>query len=265
MMCSLLRSDLENAGLGFLVAWRFGVSRIGPDLCREQIEPDAADLTAGNTQLVDRQRRGERVGQLEESATWSQEIETGNDDGLLRSEREPFDRQAGDDRAQPFDPAGEIFADSRCVALDHSHSWKLATQHRHEAWLSLESKDALGRTAGTHEAARQTACPGPELEHRAWPQEVYITGDCVCETRAARIGGGNAQRLLQPEAEEDRCVRDHLIARVSAPEPILPWVLRGRERQVTGVRACDGLRCDRYGSSQGIGRPSPSVSAIGLK
>src|SRR5208282_1636177 len=42
-----------------------------------------------------------------------------------------------------------------------------------------------------------------QFEHRAWPCELEGTCKCAGEARAARIGGSNVQRFLQPEAKKD--------------------------------------------------------------
>ena len=117
--------------------------------------------------------------------------------------------------------AGEILADSRRIALDHGCSWKVAAQHRGEAWLLLDRDNALARTAGPHEAASQTAGPheaasqtagsGPQFEDRSRFFEFDKTRESVGEMGAARIRRCYPQRLLQPKAKEDCSIRRHAI------------------------------------------------------
>ena len=107
--------------------------------------------------------------------------------------------------------AGEILADSRRIALDHGCSWKVAAQHRGEAWLLLDRDNALARTAGPHEAASQTAGSGPQFEDRSRFFEFDKTRESVGEMGAARIRRCYPQRLLQPKAKEDCSIRRHAI------------------------------------------------------
>jgi hypothetical protein len=129
----------------------------------------------------------------------------------LLCNREPFDRQTGEDARKPLDTAGEIFADPRRIAGDHPHRWKFTPQYRDESRLALNRNDAFGRTAGADEALRQTADSGAEFENVAWPRQVDATGDRIGETSATRIGGCDSQRFLQPKGKKDACIRVHAV------------------------------------------------------
>ena len=107
--------------------------------------------------------------------------------------------------------AGEILADSRRIALDHGCSWKVAAQHRGEAWLLLDRDNALARTAGPHEAASQTAGSGPQFEDRSRSFQFDKTRESVGEMEATRVRRCCLQRLLQPKAKEDCRTRRHAI------------------------------------------------------
>ena len=135
--------------------------RIGPDLRREQVAPDPAYLSTADPQRIRRQRRRECVGHLKKPAARPQHLETGLDDGSLRLQRKPFNRQARDDGGQPLGMAGQILADSRRVALDHGCSRRVSAQHRGEAGLTLDRDDALERTARPYEARVKLPVPAP--------------------------------------------------------------------------------------------------------
>jgi len=115
---------------------------------------------------------------------------------VLRLNREPFDRQAGDDAGESFNLAREITSDLGRVAFDDRDRRKFAPQDRYERRLALQRDDALGRAAGAHETLRQAAGARAELENRAWPLQVDATRNRVCKTSAARIGRSDPQRFL---------------------------------------------------------------------
>jgi hypothetical protein len=161
-------------------------------------------------QLVDCQRRRKRIGQLQKPATRSQEVEAGFDYGLLRLDREPLDREARNDGAKTLDPTVEIFADSRRVTFYQGYPGELAAQHGNEPWFTLESDDAGRRTTRPYEAASQAPGSSAKLQHGPWLIEFDLASHGVGKTRATRISGCYPQRFLQPEAEENGCISDHV-------------------------------------------------------
>jgi hypothetical protein len=135
----------------------------------------------------------------------------------LRLQGKPLDREARDYGSEPFDSTGEIFADSRGVAFDYRHSRKVTPKYRDEAWLALEGNDPVGWTACPHEAAGQTAGSRAEFEHRPRPLEIGAARKRVGEPWPARIRRRYSQRLLQPKAKKDRCIRGHVITHSDRP------------------------------------------------
>jgi hypothetical protein len=104
-----------------------------------------------------------------------------------------------------------MFPDLSGIVGDDRHSREFAPQYRSEGWLALERDDALRRTAGADETMGQTTGSGAQFENGAGAPEIDAARDRVGETGAARIGGGEPQRFLQPKAKEDARIRVHAI------------------------------------------------------
>ena len=148
-------------------------------------------------------------------------VETRLDDCGLPAERKPFDREARDHGAEAVDAAAQIVADSRCVVLDHRHCRKLAAQNGGKARLALDGDDALGGAAGGDQTAGQNAGSGAQFENRTRPRQIDKAGHLGGEPGAARIGGGDLERALQPEPEEDAEIGGHALPLRRRPMPAL--------------------------------------------
>jgi hypothetical protein len=97
-------------------------------------------------------------------------------------------------------------------------------QDRGETRLALDSDDAPGRTAGPDKPPRQASRSGAQLKDRAGTIEGHATRERVSQPRPAWICSRYSQRLLQPKAKKDSCIRGHAITPLHRPLRILSLV-----------------------------------------
>jgi hypothetical protein len=149
---------------------------------------------------------------LQKKSARSQKLETWFDDGPLRFQGKPFDREARDHSGQPLVGTREILIDSGRITFDHPYSREFAPQHCSEARLTLYGNDAIRRAAGPHEPARDAAGSGTEFEDRPGPIEFDAPCECVRKAPPARICSRYSHRLLQPKTKKHGRPRVHVIS-----------------------------------------------------
>jgi hypothetical protein len=148
---------------------------------------------------------------LYESAAPSEAIEAGPHNSFLLFWRKPFDGQAGDHTAQLHCADCGVLPQSRGVAFDDGHAGQFLAEDSGKVGLAFESDDSLGWAAGPNQSTGKAPGSCPQFEHRPRSRKVYLSGHRVSESSTARIGRGNAPRLLHPQSKEHAGFGSHAL------------------------------------------------------
>ncbi len=167
------------------------------------MRPDARHFLAGETELSRGERRGERVGELHEGAIRAEAGKARLEQRALGGAREPFDRQARDDRGQHRDAlVGQQRLGVAGIAADHAYAGTAATEVIGERRFALDDDETVGRTTGGEQTARHAAGAAAQFEHDARTCQLDFARHRLRDAPAARDGRADAERVAQPVAEK---------------------------------------------------------------